>query len=283
MKYNGEIHLQSKPEKLELTVPNAHLVIFPTDVEMGRAAAEVIYEGLHEAESAGRNYVLGCPGGRSARSTYQALGVLVSTRKQPLKHLYIAMMDEYVEQIPGGEFRNIDEESHFSCRGFALREIRDVLNSELAQNLQLPIENVLIPKALSPAEYEDHLGALGVDCFLLASGTTDGHVAFNGRGTARSAVTRVAALAEETRRDNMHTFPDFKTLEEVPKFGVTVGPQTIASISKRAIMLLQGTHKQGAFQRIISAKAYETDWPATIIKECRHWQIFATVDAANSR
>lgn len=190
------------------------------------------------------------------------------------------MMDEYAVQLASGKYRNIDEKFHFSCRAFAFHEIRDVLNEGLEEEMRIPFDQILVPEASHPSEYEERLRTLGVDCFLLASGAADGHVAFNGRGTSRNAHTRVTALAEETRRDNMHTFPDFKSLEEVPKFGVTVGPDSIARVSRRAIMLLQGEHKKTAFHQICSANNYDSEWPATIITECENPLIFADSTSA---
>ncbi len=256
--------------------------IFTTDYELGLAAATEIFSGVKNALAQSRNYVLGCPGGRSPRSTYRALAKIVSTEQISLEHLYIAMMDEYVLQQSDNEYRNVNPESHFSCRGFAMHEIREILNTGLAPDKHLPYEHILVPDAKNPAAYEDQMQSLQVDCFLLASGASDGHVAFNGRGTEGSATTRITALAEETRRDNMHTFPAFNSLSEVPTFGVTVGPGTIAKCSKSAIMLLQGEHKQEAFRRINSAQQYEIDWPATIVTECENPQIFADSLAASS-
>ena len=45
-------------------------------------------------------------------------------------------------------------------------------------------------------------------------------------------------------------------------------------------MLLQGRHKQLAFQRITATEKYQEDWPATIITECRNPLIFADEAAA---
>lgn len=251
--------------------------IFSSDAELGTATAREIFADIQRAGELGKDYVLGCPGGRSPRSTYRALATLVSDSQQDLTHLYIAMMDEYVVQSANQEFHNVDERLHFSCRGFAFREIRDLLNKGLGASQQIPLNHVLVPEANNPAEYEEHLRMLGIDCFLLASGATDGHVAFNGRGTDRQALTRVIRLAEETRRDNMGTFPDFNSLSEVPAFGVTVGPETIAAVSRKTLMLLQGSHKREAFRRITAAENYSADWPATIITECAAPRIFAAV------
>jgi glucosamine-6-phosphate deaminase len=256
--------------------------IFYADEELGVAAARVIFSGIQSNYSSKEKYVLGCPGGRSPRSTYRALAKLVSTAQQSLRHVFIAMMDEYVWQSPDGQFTNVDENSHFSCRKFAFHEIRDLLNQGLAPEFQLPYEQVLVPDAQKPTEYEDLLRNLGVDCFLLASGATDGHVAFNGRGTDRNATTRITSLSEETRTDNRQTFPNFTSLADVPKFGVTIGPETIASVSKKTIMLLQGEHKAMAFDRIAAASRYDSDWPATIIVECQDPQIFVDSKAAKA-
>lgn len=257
-------------------------MIFSTDDELGKAAAKEIFVALQNATKNGERFVLGCPGGRSARSTYKALGRMVGAAAQPLGNFYIALMDEYAYQKPNGEFENVDANSHFSCRKFGLEEIGNVLNHDLAPELQLPLSHILVPDAKAPEEFEDLLNKIGIDIFILASGTTDGHVAFNGSGTDRHATTRIASLSDETRTDNLQTFPLFKSLREVPKFGVTVGPETIAKLSKKTIMLLQGSHKRLAFNRITSATDYQADWPATIINECRNPSIFADMTAASS-
>ena len=116
----------------------------------------------------------------------------------------------------------------------------------------------------------------------MASGASDGHVAFNPPGTEKSARTRIVRIADETRQDNLGTFPDFKDITEVPKYGVTVGPETMVDVSAIAIMELVGSHKNKAFERISSATKYESDWPATIVRECKDYYILADKAAAKS-
>jgi glucosamine-6-phosphate deaminase len=55
----------------------------------------------------------------------------------------------------------------------------------------------------------------------------------------------------------------------VPLHGVTVGIETIAGQSAEAVMMLCGEHKQEAYRRLTTATAYDPEWPATIITECR--------------
>ena len=81
-----------------------------------------------------------------------------------------------------------------------------------------------MPDPADPEEYDKRIADVGgIDLFLLASGTSDGHVAFNPAGTPVGTRTRVVGLTEQTRRDNLTTFPTFGGLDEVPLYGVTVG------------------------------------------------------------
>jgi glucosamine-6-phosphate deaminase len=109
---------------------------------------------------------------------------------------------------------------------------------------------------------------------------SDGHVAFNPPGTERSARTRIVRIADKTRNDNLGTFPDFKGIDEVPTHGVSVGPATMVDVSAIVIMQLIGEHKAQAFQRISAATNYQSDWPSTIVRECKNYYILADKAAA---
>ena len=52
----------------------------------------------------------------------------------------------------------------------------------------------------------------GIDIFLLASGSSDGHVAFNNVYSKLSQKTHITKLSIKTRKDNMKTFPNFEKL-----------------------------------------------------------------------
>nr|WP_256463812.1 6-phosphogluconolactonase [Roseateles sp. XES5] len=143
----------------------------------------------------------------------------------------------------------------------------------------MPVENFRMPAIAEPEAYDAELAALGgIDLFLLASGAGDGHIAFNPPGSARDSRSRIVALAEQTRRDNLATFPDFAGIEEVPAHGITIGIGSIATLSKAVAMIVWGDGKREAFRRLSSADSYDTRWPATILAECRNGELHA--DAA---
>ncbi|MEU8133106.1 6-phosphogluconolactonase [Streptodolium elevatio] len=286
--------------------------VFAGPAELGRALAEEIADGIAKASAVGRRYVLGCPGGRSPKPVYDALAELVGERGLHLGHVVIAMMDEYVLPTGGpaeaaaaadtvdaggttgsvasvasvgsvgsGAFVDVDHAAHNSCHRFAAEEIVGPLNAAAGEGRGIPADAVWFPHPSDPAAYDGRLAeAGGVDLFILASGASDGHIAFNPPGAPEDSTSRIVELADSTRQDNMGTFPDFASLDEVPRHGVTVGVATIVRQSRRAVMVVHGGHKREAVRRLAAATAYEADWPATLVALCREPALYVDRAAA---
>lgn len=193
---------------------------------------------------AARPGLLGCPGGRSLLTTYRHL--------PPLPETTLVLMDEYVPVPPTS--------AHYSCRGFAERELPAA-------------RDLWVPDPVQPEEYDELIAAAGgIDIFLLASGASDGHVAMLGPGSRRDGGTAVVELAETTRRDNLRTFPEFESLDDVPTHGVSVGLKTI--MDARALRLvIHGPDKRDAIDRIVQLDAYDPDWPVSIVHEHENAEI----------
>lgn len=257
------------------------IIVLPDEISVSQKVAQIIYEQLTAKLATGERFVLGCPGGRTPRQTYLELGKLIARDQIDLNNLWLVMMDDYVDLV-ANEYRNVPEDAHYSCRKFAQVEIFEVLNNKLPAAKQIPRNQVITPIAGEPEEYEKTVAKLGIDLFILASGASDGHIAFNGPGTKATDRTRIVTLAETTRTDNLKTFPDFADLSEVPKYGVTIGPASIKEYSKQVIMILLGAAKAQAFQRITNATFYDENWPATITVECQSALVVADIAAANS-
>ena len=261
---------------------NIPVSVFESAAAAGAFAAEQVTVRLERAQRERGRMTLGCPGGRSLRSTYAALAHIATARRTDLRCLHLVMMDEYVLRR-GASWTACPADAHYSCRRFGEEEIRRVLNAGVAPQSGIPVGNLHVPDPNAPHDYEALIGQLGgIDVFLLASGQTDGHVAFNPRGTPIGERTRVITLSEQTRRDNLQTFPQFRDLDEVPRDGVSVGTGTIAQHSRSAILMLLGAGKAPALRRIAAATGYDPDWPASIVLACADAQIVADAEAAEA-
>ena len=254
--------------------------IFDNDRALGAALAERIIDGLGMASRAGRPYLLGCPGGRSLLSTYQALGRLTAERAVDLSPLVLVMMDDYV-LADGRGFVHVPFDAHYSCRRFAFHEIAAALDGAVNAPDR---DRIWLPDPSEPHRYDRLITQSGgIDMFLLASGASDGHIAFNPPGSPRDSITRIVELSRETRVDNMVTFPDFNSLDEVPAHGVSVGISTIAELSRSAVMVCLGSRKRHTTRRIIEADRYDPSWPATIVTEIPNAELWFDPGAAQVR
>jgi glucosamine-6-phosphate deaminase len=252
------------------------VLVFPDARALGEALAAEIASGIDRARNDGGLYILGCPGGRSARSTYEALARRLNG--SDLRHLVIAMMDEYLLENPDGALVMAPAGAHYSCRRFAEVEIAGPLRAASGGTGPTP-EHVWLPEPSDPEAYERRLAETGgVDLFIVASGAGDGHVAFNPPGSPLDGGGRIIPLAETTRRDNMATFPEFRSLDEVPGHGVSVGLGTIARVSRSVRLVMLGEGKRQAAERVLGTHDFDPGWPATFIHGCPDPQIW--LDAA---
>ena len=243
---------------------------FSNSDELAKYLANEILEHLQKKNKC----VLGCPGGRSLTKTYYQLGQISHKKKISLENLTIIMMDEYVLKRKN-TFSLVDPKSHFSCVRFSNQVIKRLLNYKKRKSYKITNERILFPNVLDPAKYDYQIKNMGgIDIFLLASGSSDGHVAFNNIHSKINQNTHIIKLTKETRRDNMKTFPNFKSIKEVPKYGITVGLNTIATLSKSATLVLTGNEKKYAFSMTTKNGRFNSKWPASIIYKCKKHRIF---------
>jgi len=231
----------------------AEVRVFADADELG---AELADEVLARYDGREGPYLLGCPGGRSLRTTYRAL----AAHCRALDRLVVVMMDEYLGAPP---------EAHYSCTRFAYEEIAEPLGAG----------EYWLPDVGDPAAYDGRIAdAGGVDLFLLASGASDGHVAFVPPGSARDGRTAVIPLATSTREDNLATFPEFESLDDVPLQGVSVGLGTIAE-ARALRLVLHGSGKRAATARLLALDRFDPSWPASLVHDHPDAQIWLDKEA----
>lgn len=261
-------------------MPKTGLRVLPSPDAIGEYLAPRLLQHIENARLSRKRFHLGCPTGRTPRPIYGAMARMLSEKPQDISHLLLVMMDEYLVRTDQG-FEYAGADNPWSCQHFARVEIADRLNESLPSKRQLQKESIWFPDPRKPEAYDRKIAeAGGIDFFILASGASDGHVAFNPPGSARDTLTRIIALSEETRRDNLQTFPIFGTLAQVPSHGISVGIDTIAS-AREAVMVVWGGAKRLTLERIRGAEHYESDWPATVIHETDAGEILC--DAAASQ
>lgn len=258
---------------------SAKLKIFETAGDLGDQLAREILAAITAKGDA--PFLLGCPAGRSLRSTYEAFARLAAEQQLDLSRLVIVMMDDYVTRDAAGRFAFLSETDPTTCLHFAEYELRRPINSGLPDTHHLRAENIWFPDPLDPAAFDTRLRqAGGIDLFLLASGASDGHVAFNPQGSARDSISRVIRLAEATRQDNAMSDAGFASANRVPEHGVSVGIATIADLSRAAVLVLVGEDKQTAVRRVMAASAYDPSWPSSVIWDCAGACVYADRPAA---
>jgi glucosamine-6-phosphate deaminase len=234
---------------------------------------------MADAREAGHRFLLGCPTGRTPRPVYDAIARRLSESNEDISHVVLVLMDEYLQKVGDG-FAYASPEAPWSCHHFVQAEITGRWNRYLPKVHRLRAESIWFPEPSDPAAYDQKVSeAGGIDFFLLASGASDGHVAFNPPGSPRNSQTRIIELPESTRRDNLQTFPAFGSLASVPTHGISVGIDTIAS-AKEAVMVLWGKSKAQSLSRLLAANRYDPAWPATVISECAGGEILADAEAA---
>jgi glucosamine-6-phosphate deaminase len=257
----------------------APLQVLATPESIGEKLATRLLDRIERARLEGRRFLLGSPTGRSPKPVFAAMARRLGEHPQDLSHLTFVMMDEYLV-ADGGRLVYAPDDAPWSCRWFAREEIARRLNASLATKQQLRAESFWFPDPADPTAYDARIAAAGgIDYFLLASGASDGHVAFNPPGSARDSETRIIELSEETRRDNLKTFPAFRTLDTVPRHGISVGVATITR-SREAAMIAWGEGKRLTVSRMRAARGYELDWPATLVHECPGAEILCDEAAA---
>jgi len=123
--------------------------------------------------------------------------------------------------------------------------------------------------------YEEQIKlAGGIDLQILGIGG-NGHIAFNEPGASLGSRTRIKTLSEQTRKDNSRFF---NTMDEVPKYAITMGIGTIMDCH-RLLLMASGKSKAVAMKNTIEGPITAMV-PATIVQMHRYAMIYIDEEAA---
>jgi len=195
--------------------------------EMSAKAAEIVI-GQIQAKP---GLVLGLATGSTPEGLYEALAKAHKDDGLDFSRMTTFNLDEYVGVEPDHE-----------------QSYRRFMDEHLFDHINIPKENTHVPDGLAEdlgaycEQYEQMIRkAGGVDLQVLGIGR-DGHLGFNEPGSSLRGRTQVVALAPETIEDNSRFFD---SEDEVPRFAVTMGIQTILD-ARMCLMLANGESKAEA-------------------------------------
>lgn len=199
------------------------VIVTPDIRTLGESAARV----LADVVAADNGAVIGLATGASATPVYEAL----AEWQVDFFNVTAFALDEYVGLPPG----------HPQSYSAVLR--RSVMEPLGMQSSRLHVPNVHGANLHSEARnYEQRIAAVGgIDVQLLGIGA-NGHIGFNEPGSSLSGRTRLAALAESTRRANARFFQE---PAEVPRWCMTQGVGTIRE-ARSLLLVAFGSAKAAA-------------------------------------
>ncbi|HLF20684.1 MAG TPA: glucosamine-6-phosphate deaminase [Bacteroidota bacterium] len=115
----------------------------------------------------------------------------------------------------------------------------------------------------------------GIDIQILGIGG-NGHIAFNEPGSSLGSRTRIKTLTDQTVKDNARFF---KSMDEVPKYAITMGIGTIME-AKEVILMANQPNKADAIKAAIEGPVTHMT-PASIIQMHQKAYIVIDKDAAS--
>ncbi len=236
------------------------IVIVKNYDEMSQKASEIFVDLLKEKKDA----TLGLATGSSPIGIYKNLIKKYEEGVISFKDVKTYNLDEYCE-LPRSH-----PESYYSF-----------MHRNLFSHVDIKEENIHIPCSEGEdlqklcQEYNDMLHQANIDIQLLGIGA-NGHIGFNEPNTSFDQETFVVKLTEKTRLDNQRFF---NSLDEVPKYAMTMGIKNIMQ-AKKLVLVASGKNKAEAVKKLASGVVTE-EFPASILNNHPDAIVFVDEEAAS--
>ncbi len=220
------------------------LVIVKEDYDaMSKEAAKIVADRIRRKP----NLVLGLATGSTPLGLYKELIKMHKEEGLDFSKVVTFNLDEYIGLPPEHE----QSYHYFMWENFFKHININPANVHIPQgmfgNLNIsPYETD--PKVEAYCQwYEEQIKKYGgIDLQILGIGA-NGHIAFNEPGSSLGSRTRIKTLTEKTRQDNSRFF---KSIDEVPKYAITMGIGTIME-AKEVILLASGENKADAVKAAV--------------------------------
>lgn len=237
------------------------IIITPNYEEMSKTAAKIIASEIRRKH----DLVLGMATGDTPVGMYQELVRIHKEEGLDFSKTKPFNLDEYVGLAP----------LHKNSYNYFTHE-------NLFKHININMANVYVPQGNTndPEEfckwYELQIkNAGGIDLQVLGIGR-DGHIAFNEPGSSFASRTRVKALYKQTIEDNSRFF---SSIEEVPRFAITMGIGTILE-AKKILLIANGKKKADVVAAFIEGPV-TSQITATALQLHTHVTVVLDEDAAS--
>jgi glucosamine-6-phosphate deaminase len=233
------------------------VIVKNTYEEMSRLAAQMVADLVSDNPRC----VIGLATGSTPLGTYKEMIRMHKEEDLDFSQVVTFNLDEYVG-LP-----TTHDQSY-----------RYFMNDNLFNHINIRKENTHVPDGMAkdiPGAcdvYEDMIYENGgIDLQILGIGG-NGHIAFNEPGSSLASRTRIKTLDDATRKDNSRFFD---SIDEVPKYAVTMGIGTI--MEARQIIILASKESKAA------AVAAAVEGPITAMCPASALQLHAAVTAITDK
>jgi len=224
--------------------------------EMSKEAAKIVADRMRKKP----NLVLGLATGSTPLGLYKELIRMHREEGLDFSKVTTFNLDEYVGLPP-----THDQSYHY------------FMEENLFKHINIEKRYVHVPHGMAVdlhafcEWYEEEIKkAGGIDLQILGIGA-NGHLAFNEPGSSLGSRTRIKTLTERTRQDNARFF---KSIDDVPKYAITMGIGTIMD-AKELVLLANKVNKADAVKAAVEGPITAM-CPASIIQ--MHQRAFVIVD-----
>ncbi|MGM7681061.1 glucosamine-6-phosphate deaminase [Cytobacillus sp. Hm23] len=204
--------------------------------------------------------VLGLATGSTPKGAYKQMINDFQKNNTSYRYVKTVNLDEYV-----GLAKN-DINSYFTF-----------MNEHLFNHIDIPYSQTHIPNGMAKDlqtecnNYDKLIHSLGgIDLQLLGIGH-NGHIGFNEPYTSFKTRTHIVKLTSSTRYANERFF---QHINEVPKYAITMGIQTILE-SKQILLLISGKDKRKAVHKLLVEQNMSEEFPASSLYDHPHVTIIA--------